>query len=112
MKSMIRNVLGGRTFTTYVPATDTVAASFASSVLDGEFKVYAQGSVVGSDAVDIARDTNVMLQDTNSGAKTYLRFLMDASKNEGDVISALNGKTINGVTVDKVVIVSMRSVEF
>lgn len=109
MKSMIRNKLGEKTLTMYVPAGSTEAQAFADAVLDGETKVYEALSVSGSDLVDTARDVNVMIQQESTGAKTYLRFIVKSTKHEGDVITALQGKTFNGVKADKVVIVGMRS---
>jgi len=111
-KSMIRNQLGSKVLTSYVPADATNAQTFADAVLDGETRVYEEVSTVGSDAVDTARDVNVMVQDETTGAKSYLRFVIKSSKHEGDVISALVSKTFNGVKADKVVVVSMRSVTY
>lgn len=109
MKSMIRNTLGLKTLTMYVPAGSSEAQAFANAVLDGETKVYELTTVAGSDLVDTARDVNVMIQADSSGAKAYLRFIIKSTKHEGDVITALQGKTFNGVKADKVVIVGMRS---
>ena len=50
-----------------------------------------------------------MIQQTDNGAKAYLNFTIPTSKHEGDVISALQDKTINGVKADKIIIVGMRS---
>ena len=111
-QSMIRNLLGSKTLTSYVPAGATEAQAFADAVLDGETKVYEELSITGSDAVNTARDVNVMIQQTDTEAKTYLRFVIKSSKHEGDVISALATKTFNGVKADKVVVISMRSVTY
>ena len=112
MKSMIRNTLGGKVLTSYVPADAVSAQAFADAVMDGETKVYQQLSVVGTDTATQARYVNVMIQDNTSLAKRYMTFIIKLSKNEGDVISALAGKTFDGIKADKVVIVSMRTQQF
>ena len=112
MKSMIRNTLGGKILTSYVPADAVSAQSFADAVMDGETKVYQQLSVVGTDTATQARYVNAMIQNTASGAKRYLTFIIKLTKNEGDVIAALVGKTFDGIKADKVVIVSMRTQQF
>jgi len=110
MKSMIVNEFSnGKSLTSYVPAGATEAQAFADAVLDGETTVFEQTSVAGSDSVDTARPVDVMIQDKETGSKTYLNFVIPTSKHEGDVIAALQDKTVNGVKADKVVIVGMRS---
>ena len=112
MKSMVRNTLGSKTFTTYLPCGTQEAQAFASAVLDGETEVYKVESVSGTDTALTGRDVNVMIQNDTTSAKTYLRFIVKSSKHEGDVVAALQGKTFNGVKADKVVIVGMRSAEY
>ncbi|NCS70410.1 MAG: hypothetical protein COT46_00195 [Sulfurimonas sp. CG08_land_8_20_14_0_20_36_33] len=111
-KSMIRNKLGTKTLTMYVPANNVAAQAFADAVLDGETSVYEGLPAVGSDVVTTARDVNVMIQETATGAKAYLSFIIKATKHEGDVTTALLGKTFNGVIADKVVIIGMRTVTY
>ena len=111
-KSMIKNTVGSKKLSVYVPCGSTEAQAFADAVLDGTTDVYQQESVAGSDIVDTARDVRVMIQDETSGSKDYLNFLIKSTKHEGDVISALVGKTFNGVKADKVVVISMTSRAF
>jgi len=109
---MIVNTLGEKKLTCYVPAGATEAAAFAAAVLDGEYAVYTAGATTGSDLVNEARDVTVMIQNEITGEKGYLRFLIDTTKHEGDVITALKDKTFNGVKAEKVVIIGMRTVQF
>lgn len=111
-QSMIVNTLGTKNFTSYVPADAVAAQAFADAVLDGETKVYEKISVSGNDVVNEAEEVNVMLQQDSDNAKTYLNFLVKSTKHEGDVITALQGKTFNGVKADKVVVIGMRTVQF
>lgn len=108
-KSMIKNKVGSKILSVYVPCGSTEAQAFADAVLDGTTDVYQQESVSGSDVVDTARDVRVMIQSETSGAKAYLNFLIKSTKHEGDVITALLAKTFNGVKADKVVVISMTS---
>ncbi len=112
MKSMIKNKLGEKTVTLYVPAGHIEAQAFADTCLDGESTVYVEASVLGSDLVDTARDVNVMIKNDTTGEKGYLSFLIESTKHEGDVMSALLNKTFNGIKAESVIIVSMRTVNF
>lgn len=111
-KSMIRQKLGSKTLTCYVPAGNVEAQAFADAVLDGETKVYEQLSETGTDTASTGRYVNVMIQDDVTSSKSYMKFIIASTKHEGDVISALEGKTFNGVKADKVVIIGMSSAEF
>lgn len=111
-KSLIVNTVGAKTFWVNVPAGNVEAQAFADAVLDGTTKVFEGSTTVGSDAVDSGRDVNVMVQNETTGAKTYMRFIIDSSKHEGDVIASLEGKTFNGVLAEKVVIIGMRTVQY
>lgn len=111
-KSMIKNTLGTKVLTMYVPSGSTEAQAFADAVLDGETKVYEQLSEAGTDTATTARYVNVMIQQDSTGSKVYMKFIIKTSKHEGDVISALQGKTFNGVKADKVVVIGMNASEF
>jgi hypothetical protein len=111
-KSMIVNTLGTKKITSYVPADATAAQAFADAVMDGETAVFEAVSTAGSDLVNEAEEVNVMIQNETSLAKSYLTFIVPTTKHEGDVISALQGKTINGVLADKVVVIGMRTVQY
>lgn len=111
MKSMIRNKVGNKTFTLYVPASHTNAQAFADAVLDGESIVFSQGSVTGTGVGVVSyRDVSLMIQNNTTGQKAYLGFAIKSNKNEDDVISALLNKTFNGVKAEKIVITGMRTV--
>ncbi|MDO8454076.1 MAG: hypothetical protein Q7S59_05850 [Sulfurimonas sp.] len=111
-KSMIRNKLGEKTLTLFLPAGATEAQAFCDTCLDGETAVFQAMTTVGSDVVTTARDVNVMISNLTTGEKGYLSFLIEETKHEGDVISALLNKTFNGVKAERVVVVSMRTVNF
>lgn len=110
--SMIKQKLGSKVLTMYVPAGAVEAQAFADAVLDGETRVLEQISSTGTDVANTARYVNVMIQDATSQSKAYLKFIIASTKHEGDVISALAGKTFNGVKADKVVVIGMQSAEF
>jgi len=112
-KSMIVNEFdNGKRLTCYVPAGATEAQSFADAVMESKTTVFEQTSTAGSDIVDTARHVDVMIQQTDTGAKAYLNFIIPTAKHEGDVISALQDKTINGVKADKIVIIGMRATAY
>ncbi|MFA6195658.1 MAG: hypothetical protein WC656_03325 [Sulfurimonas sp.] len=108
MKSMIRNTLGTKGVTMYLPCGATEAEAFANAVLDGTFVVYEEASTIGTGLgiVDYV-DVSVMIQNETTGEKGYLSFAIKSTKHEDDVIAALLTKTFNGVKADKVVIIGM-----
>ena len=110
-KTLIRNKLGNKIKSIYVPCTDTQAQTFATDFLDGEWEVLAYVGSEGSDAVTTANDVNVMVKATD-GSKTYFSFLADSTKDEDAIFSALKGLTINGVLVEEAYILGMRPVTF
>jgi len=111
-KSLIRNKVGAKKFNIYVPADDEKAKDFADAVLDGTYDVLASSSVAGSDNVTEAEDVTIFYEEEATGKRAYLRFVSKSSKSEEDIITALQGKTYNGIKADKIVIVSMRTVAY
>jgi len=111
-KTLIRNQVGEKVHNIYLPAGSTEADTFAQAVLEGTYAVFEQTSVAGSDQVTEAEDVTVFYEEEATGKRAYLRFLAKSTKSEEDIISALVGKTYNGIKADKVVIISMRTVSF
>ena len=110
--SMIRQKLGNKTFTNYVPAGADDAKSFADSFLPGEYEILEKVGESGSDTATEARFYSVMLRNEESHEKTYLSFYAKSNKADSDVISALKGKTFNGVKADTVIILNARKVVY
>jgi hypothetical protein len=109
--SMIRQRLGNKTFTSYVPATDENAKALADAVLPGEYEILTKVGESGSETVsDGYRHWVVMIKNEND-VKTYLSFVSPLNKDSNDVISALKGKTFNGVKADEVVIINSRTIQ-
>jgi len=111
-KSFIRNTVGEKKLGFYVPANSTDADSFAQAVLEGTYSVLELASSAGSDQVTEAEDVTVFYEEDATKKRAYLRFIAKSAKSEEDIISALVGKTYNGIKADKVVIVSMRTVNY
>ena len=108
--SMIRQKLGNKTFTSYVPATAENAKNLADAVLPGEYEILEKVGESGSDTVSGGyRFWSVMIKNS-SDLKTYLSFVAPLSKNSNDIINALKGKTFNDVKADRVVIINSRTV--
>ena len=111
-QSLIRNKLGSKNVNIYVPAGDAEAATFAAAVLDGTYDVLELTTTAGSDVVTEAEDVTIFYEEEATRKRSYLRFLAKSTKSEMDIITALVGKTFNGIKADKVVITSMRTVQF
>jgi len=108
--SMIRQKLGNKTFTNYVPATDENAKYFADALLPGEYQILTKVGENGNDTVsDGYRIYSVMIKDEND-LKTYLTFAAPLNKTSDDIIEALKGKTFNDVKADKVVVINSRTI--
>ena len=108
--SMIRQRLGNKTFTSYVPATDENAKALAEAVLPGEYEILTKVGESGSDVVTGGyRFWTVMIKN-DADLKTYLSFVAPLSKNSNDVINALKGKIFNSVKADNVVVINSRTV--
>ena len=112
-KSMIRQKLGNKVFTSYVPATDEDAKAFADALLPGEYEILALKGEIGSDSVtDGYRVWSVMIKSDETDTKAYLTFATPLSETSDDIINALSGKTFNNVKADEVVIINARAVQF
>ena len=111
-KSLIRNQLGEKVYSIYLPCGNGEAQSFADGVLEGTYAVLELSETSGSDQVVEAEDVTVFYEEEETGKRGYLRLIVKSSKSEEDIINALVGKTYNGIKADKVVIISMRTVSF
>ncbi len=105
-KSIIINRFNGKNHTITLPATDTVAATFAQNVLEGEYKVYAFDTEVGLDTETSYKEMQVMVKNTTSEMKTYLNLKVKSTKSEEDVFAAVIGLTVNGILIDEAYVIS------
>lgn len=113
MKTMVKNVLGDKTVTHYLPMTAANAATFCADILDGTYKIFEETSKVGTDTAVVAANlVNLQLVNTTTQAKTYLRMIAKANKSSDDIRTALTGLTLNGVVVDKVVVINFQPLTF
>ena len=110
--SMIRQKLGNKTFTNYVPAGDEDAKSFADALMPGEYEILSKTAESGSDAVTQSRKWTLMLRNDETHEKTYLTFYAPLSKSSKDIKEALIGKTFNGVKADTIVVIHSRKYQF
>ena len=108
--SMIRQKLGNKTFTSYVPATAENAKGLADAVLPGEYEILEKVGEAGSDAVTGGYRFWTVMVKNDADLKTYLSFVAPLSKSSNDIITALKGKTFNGVKADNVVVINSRTV--
>ena len=108
---MIRQKLGSKTFTSYVPADDENAKALADAVLPGEYEILKLVGESGSDTVTGGyRKYTVMLKDDETHKSTYLNIVVSQGKTSTEVRSALLGKTFNGVKADRVIVLNERVV--
>lgn len=113
MKCLIKNSLGATVVNNYVPMTSVNAATLATDLFEGTWKVFEETSMVGSDAaVVLAYDTQLQVRNSVTGKKTYLRFIAKSTKNPDDIQTALIGTTINGIVIDEVVVIAFRPMSF
>ena len=106
-KSVVVNKLGNRRFTMYIPSTAQNANDFLN-LLDGEWDIYELQSSEGNETVSGEyKHCTVMIQDETTHKKQYMSFYMKATKNEDDVVSALQGRTFNGIKADVVYVLNL-----
>lgn len=106
---MIRQKLGSKVFTSYVPATADNAKALAD-LMPGEYDILTKKGETGSDNVtDGYRFWTVMIKN-DAELKTYLTFVAPLAKTSKDIVTALSGKTFNGVKADKVIVINSRTV--
>lgn len=108
-KTMLKNILGSKSFTINLPAKTADAESFATAFLDGEFVGYEALAPVGTDTAEPYNLVSVMIKNT-AGLKTYLNLATKSTKSESDIYAALLGKTFNDVKADDIYILKMRQV--
>lgn len=98
MKSIITNLISGKTKFISVPTNAVNAQAFAENFLEGDYAVYAQSSVVGTDTVTVAPVIfDVYFKNIESDDKGYLTLWVPHNKTENDVITVLKGLSLNGV---------------
>lgn len=112
MKSLIRNALGEKIVSHYVPMTPANAETFASTFLEGTYKVYQAGAEVGTDVATTANDVLVFVSNTISNKKSYLRFIAPFNKSESDIRTTLIGLTVDGILIDYVSIINFAPMTF
>jgi hypothetical protein len=106
--SMIRQKLGNRTLTNYVPAGDEEAKALADAVLPGEYEIFTKVGESGSDVVAGGYKKFTVMIKNEGGLKTYFNIVTSQSKTSTDVINALKGKTFDTVKADVVYVLNER----
>jgi len=110
-KTLIRNVLGGKSFSFYVPANDENAQGFCSAILQGEYEGLIEQGVEGNDTVAGGYNKVTVLIEDNAGQKLYVNMACPVTKSEEDIYNALAGVTLNGVHADKMYVTRMTRVQ-
>lgn len=105
-KSLVINELGATKKWLFLPCDDTVATAFATAMLEGKFEVFVRTGEVGTDNATSYRDVTVSIKNV-AGKSTYISFPAKSTKSDSDILTALAGKTFNGVKGDTVAIVKM-----
>jgi hypothetical protein len=109
VKTLVKNKLGNKTVSMYLPCGTTEAETFCTNFLDGEYIGLEQMGVSGSDVATPYNQVNIMLK-SDAGLKTYLNLAVKSAKSEDEIYTALKGKTYNGVKADNMAIISMRAI--
>ena len=108
-KSLIRNTLGNRTFGFAVPADGATAKSFCENHLDGTYQVFEVEESLGNDTVAEFYDVTVTGKNA-ANRKTTFRFYASSTKNEDEIMAALQDKTFNGVKFESIFIINMEKI--
>ena len=108
-KSLIRNTLGNRTFGFALPADGATAKTFCDNNLDGTYEVFEVEASSGNDTVAEFYDVTVTGKNA-AGRKTTFRFYASSTKNEDEIMTALQDKTFNGVKFEQIYIINMEKI--
>ncbi len=106
MKSLIVNRFNGKNHSFALPCASTVAATFCSDMLEGEYQVFKFDTESGFETETSYKEMQIMVKNSTSKEKTYLNIKVKASKVEADVFTALIGLTVNGIVIDEAFIIS------
>lgn len=108
-KSLIINVVNGKSSFISVPTTEVNAQAFATDFLDGAFATYELAmTTAGNDVYTALDEVNVMFKNSASGLKSYATFYIEPSKTDDALFATLMGLTLNGVLIDQAYILSRR----
>ncbi|MGP1532840.1 MAG: hypothetical protein ACTTJF_02100 [Campylobacter sp.] len=108
-KSIIKNILGIRSFNFALPADENASKIFADRFLEGQYEIYKpilkSENEVGSQIWDVTvTGKNI------EGCKTTFSFYLKGDMDEGHVKEMLCGKTFNNVKFDTVYIINMECI--
>lgn len=109
-KTLVRNHVGEKTFTLYLPCSDTEASAFAGDILDGSSEIYGMDSSSGNELAPNVIEYVVTGQTKADKRKTTISFYALPSKTEADIVTALTNKTFNGVKFEEIFIISAKVV--
>ena len=112
MKSMIKNALGDRVLTSYVPCTSANAQTLCETLLEGTWSVFELASESGTDNATQAYDAQIQFRNSGTGKKGYWRGIVKSTISADDIQDTFMGKTLNGILVDEVVIISYAGMAF
>ncbi|MFC2588128.1 MAG: hypothetical protein ACFNYB_07530 [Campylobacter sp.] len=108
-KSIIKNILGIRSFNFALPADENASKIFADRFLEGQYEIYKpvlkDENEVGSQIWDIT-----VTGKSSEGRKTTFSFYLKDDLHEGHVKEMLRGKTFNNVKFDTVYIINMECI--
>lgn len=108
-KSLVRNTLGNRTFGFALPADGETAKTFCDNNLDGTYEVFEVEASSGNDTVADFFDVTVTGKNA-ANRKTTFRFYASSTKNEDEIMAALQDKTFNGVKFESIFIINMEKI--
>jgi hypothetical protein len=108
-KSLIRNTLGNRTFGFALPADGATAKTFCDNNLDGTYEVFEVEASSGNETEAEFYDVTVTGKNA-AGRKTTFRFYASSTKNEDEIMTALQDKTFNGVKFEQIYIINMEKI--
>ena len=109
-KSLIRNTLGGRTFSFAVPADGATAKTFAENNLDGKYVVYEVESTSGNEVETDVWDVTVTGKEAATKRKHTFQFYAQYSKTEDEIRTSLLAKTFNGVKFDEIFVTNFEKI--
>lgn len=114
MKQLVRNLLGEKTYNTYLPMSSVNAKAFVEDLFEGTWEILAEGTVIGNPnpTITVAYDVKVQVRNSGTGKKAYLNFIAKSTANPDDIQTVLKGLTINGALIDEIIILGYAPLTF
>lgn len=109
-KSLVRNVIGGRTFGFITSGDAAATKAFCDTNLEGTYAIYEVTSKAGND-VEAMVNLVTVTGKAKDGRKTTFSFYAKSNLSEDELRAGLLNVTFDGVKFEEVYIIHMQQIK-